>query len=668
MPSEIDASLNRILLLLALLTTVVVMMWALRAPAHPNSDRYDYAARAQHFVTGRGLGPQLSYPLRFAVADVEALPPRNLSRAPLWPVALAPLERLGLGARAGVVLAGALALLTVLLLAKSAGTAFGGAAGGLAALSFATAFATGRGIHGGGPEIAMGFLLLCCWIWRPADQGRLAHLACGTLYGMLCLLHPAGVVFALLALCARTDRYQLGERRWLLLSTCAVALPWYVWTWAAGGFVQGQAELAKSLFDSGGLGPYRTLAPEPNLSVLAANFELLARTVASRLWDRALHLDSLLSWTAVLLGVWGMLQHPRIAWRDLLALAAAGIFVVSFGWEFRLWVPLLPIAAAWSGAGGAAMRSSIWALFIALGLGLGWWIPLGASPSPRFDYAELSRHIAAPDAKTIDSLREAADSNPVWTESAVLAFEAGLPAVFLPEHPAVLERMRALRPLADADILALGHGMRSPWTNAAQSAWDSLFARSDTLYVQHTGAVILRLPSRDEPTSAVSVVGPGHRLSAEDQPDTLVNVPTPPASRPGIQLHPTAWSALERMLEAANDEGVQLRVISGYRSFEYQTKLYERAIEIHGESQRWVAFPGESEHQLGSAADLADVAMQHVLEQSFGTTPEGRWVRDNAERFGFRITYTAETAAQLGIEPEPWHVRYLGNLEGNPTP
>ena len=119
---------------------------------------------------------------------------------------------------------------------------------------------------------------------------------------------------------------------------------------------------------------------------------------------------------------------------------------------------------------------------------------------------------------------------------------------------------------------------------------------------------------------------------------------------------------MQRLLAAAESDGITLRVLSGHRSYEYQTSLYERALDKYGSDQRWVARPGESEHQLGSAADFADAAMEHVLEQSFGDTAEGRWLRDNAEQFEFRITYTTESAAILGIEPEPWHIRFTGEL------
>jgi D-alanyl-D-alanine carboxypeptidase len=49
-----------------------------------------------------------------------------------------------------------------------------------------------------------------------------------------------------------------------------------------------------------------------------------------------------------------------------------------------------------------------------------------------------------------------------------------------------------------------------------------------------------------------------------------------------------------------------------------------------------------------------------VLEVCFADTPEGKWVRDNAHRFGFILRYPADKQAVTGYQFEPWHVRYVG--------
>lgn len=114
------------------------------------------------------------------------------------------------------------------------------------------------------------------------------------------------------------------------------------------------------------------------------------------------------------------------------------------------------------------------------------------------------------------------------------------------------------------------------------------------------------------------------------------------------------------MLDAARRDGIEIRVLSSWRSGNYQLGLYTRAIERNGRSQRASAPPGHSEHQLGTVVDLCDVEEREVLTQEFGETPQGEWLKGNAARFGFHLSYTRENSAVTGYIPEPWHWRYWG--------
>ncbi len=126
------------------------------------------------------------------------------------------------------------------------------------------------------------------------------------------------------------------------------------------------------------------------------------------------------------------------------------------------------------------------------------------------------------------------------------------------------------------------------------------------------------------------------------------------------QLRTEAVRATERMLTAAEQAGVRLRVASAFRNADKQRTLYLNKIRRAGLNQKLVAKPGHSEHQLGTVVDLCGANRKAVLVAEFGQTPEGRWLRENAGRFGFRQSYTVENAAQTGYEPEPWHFRYMG--------
>lgn len=130
-----------------------------------------------------------------------------------------------------------------------------------------------------------------------------------------------------------------------------------------------------------------------------------------------------------------------------------------------------------------------------------------------------------------------------------------------------------------------------------------------------------------------------------------------------ILMQREAAQALEKLFEAAKDEaGYQLMAVSGYRSFGQQRSIYSRKVQETGnakKAQRLVAPPGASEHQLGLAMDVGRKASQN-LNQSFGKSPEGQWLDQNAARFGYIIRYRAEWTEITGYAYEPWHIRYVG--------
>jgi hypothetical protein len=117
---------------------------------------------------------------------------------------------------------------------------------------------------------------------------------------------------------------------------------------------------------------------------------------------------------------------------------------------------------------------------------------------------------------------------------------------------------------------------------------------------------------------------------------------------------------IERMLQNAEEQGVHIRVFSAYRSYEKQRYLYLKAISLSGRNQNKVAKPGHSEHQLGTTADLCGLDPKTVLNPNFNFTEEGRWLRENASKFGFYQSYTRENQHQTGYIPEPWHYRFYG--------
>lgn len=115
-------------------------------------------------------------------------------------------------------------------------------------------------------------------------------------------------------------------------------------------------------------------------------------------------------------------------------------------------------------------------------------------------------------------------------------------------------------------------------------------------------------------------------------------------------------SAFNKMKAAAQKDGVNLFIVSGFRSYETQRNLYNRYVAKDGKAlaDTYSARPGTSEHQTGLAMDL------NSLQGSFGETKEGRWLASNCHKYGFIIRYPKGKQSITGYIYEPWHVRYLG--------
>lgn len=117
-----------------------------------------------------------------------------------------------------------------------------------------------------------------------------------------------------------------------------------------------------------------------------------------------------------------------------------------------------------------------------------------------------------------------------------------------------------------------------------------------------------------------------------------------------------ASAALMEMFQAAKADGITLEVVSGYRSYERQNTLYNNYVARDGvkAADTYSARAGHSEHQTGLAFDL------NSLEESFGETKEGIWLREHCWEYGFIIRYPKGKEDITGYMYEPWHVRYLG--------
>ena len=122
-------------------------------------------------------------------------------------------------------------------------------------------------------------------------------------------------------------------------------------------------------------------------------------------------------------------------------------------------------------------------------------------------------------------------------------------------------------------------------------------------------------------------------------------------------FHGSAIKYLLDLLEDAKDAGHELRVISGYRSFAEQAELKGQFLQVYGSgSNAFSADQGYSEHQLGTAVDITDLATGATSE-SFAATEAYTWMIKNAYKYGFILSYPKGNQFYVY---EPWHWRFVG--------
>ncbi len=156
-------------------------------------------------------------------------------------------------------------------------------------------------------------------------------------------------------------------------------------------------------------------------------------------------------------------------------------------------------------------------------------------------------------------------------------------------------------------------------------------------------------------------------LPADYEPEDLVipNVPFPfTENLPKKQLKKIAASAAEEMFTQAEKDGIPLFAQSGYRSYDRQEAIFTSNAEKFGEEEanKFSAYPGQSEHQSGLALDVTSPAVEFKLIEEFGETEAGRWVKENAQQYGFIIRYPKGKEDITGYQYEPWHLRYVGRV------
>lgn len=169
------------------------------------------------------------------------------------------------------------------------------------------------------------------------------------------------------------------------------------------------------------------------------------------------------------------------------------------------------------------------------------------------------------------------------------------------------------------------------------------------------------------PEAIAVIVNKERSLPPGYEPDDLVK-PNVPFSFSGENernyMREEAARALESLFQHAEEEGIILNAVSGYRTFATQRMLFNHYVLTDGEEEarQYSALPGTSEHQTGLAMDVSAPSIGNRIGTSakFEETEEGKWISEHAVHHGFIIRYPEGKEHITGYVYEPWHLRYVG--------
>lgn len=137
------------------------------------------------------------------------------------------------------------------------------------------------------------------------------------------------------------------------------------------------------------------------------------------------------------------------------------------------------------------------------------------------------------------------------------------------------------------------------------------------------------------------------------------------------KMEETAAKHMRDMIAAAKEDGIELKILSTYRTVKYQKNLFERNVKSRMEDNGMsyedayydtsinIAPPGGSEHNAGLAADIITMDDWDTYE-GFEDTEEFAWLQEHAWEYGYILRYLKGKEDITGYIYEPWHYRYVG--------
>lgn len=156
------------------------------------------------------------------------------------------------------------------------------------------------------------------------------------------------------------------------------------------------------------------------------------------------------------------------------------------------------------------------------------------------------------------------------------------------------------------------------------------------------------------------------RVHGIDNQDELIVIPSRLTQKEEF-IHADAYQSLMGLVKAAERDGIRLTVVSAYRSYDHQKRIWENKwgnapdndINQARQVLEYSSFPGTSRHHWGTDIDFNSVSL------SYWQSDEGkkvhRWLSQNAPQYGFCQTY-GDNRTQ-GYAVEDWHWSHMPTAE-----
>jgi len=172
----------------------------------------------------------------------------------------------------------------------------------------------------------------------------------------------------------------------------------------------------------------------------------------------------------------------------------------------------------------------------------------------------------------------------------------------------------------------------------------------------------IEIVSPDKKELTVSVTK-SKRLPDNYVPKNLVQITSEVfRTKKKTQVRAELLTPLKQLRLAAEKDGIDLVILSGYRSFERQKQVHEYWVGYEkgnrSAAEKYSARPGHSEHQLGTVVDFSSKEINDAIGPRFHQTKAATWLRKNAGKFGFRLSYPKGAEQKTGYQWESWHWRW----------